>query len=541
MIFFLNATMQPQKSGIEHAQLKRADLFRAHGERFKIVLREWDPLLHENIKATSLKSFEVINMFDYFQEATEVSDQTITVDNLDFGVANTHRVEELKKNRYLIYDINQQLIARVNYRTDQKQVASTELFDGFGNLYCVNMYDSRGFVSLSQWYTPDNKIGSETWQSPEGRTVLEAFNKINSDGSVEKVCWRLMSRVGEIHIFDTLEQVTLHFLNLLNDEYWSKNEPNIFILDRAHLAQTVLRYLDKPSYSVLFLHNSHASDASHPEKGILNNNYEYSLFNINVYDAVVSATERQTNDIRSRFKPTTKLFTIPVGVIPMKQLQQQRVPMAERTFGKVVALARKAPEKQLDQLVKAVAYVRQQVPQITLDLYGYKDPTNNFLAERLIESAIRENNLENIVTLHDYTNQVALVEQDAQVFGVTSSMEGFNLSLMEALAQGDIGVTYDVNYGPNAIINEGKNGYIVPLNDYKSMGEALIHIFKEPRLMQQLSDTSYEMSYRYSSDTVWAQWCLLLVDAKKMWPVKQANYFHMTINDLKCADEESES
>ncbi|EEJ41635.1 hypothetical protein LME05_13450 [Leuconostoc mesenteroides subsp. cremoris] len=85
------------------------------------------------------------------------------------------------------------------------------------------MYDSRGFVSLSQWYIPDNKIGSETWQSPEGRTVLEAFNKINSDGSVEKVCWRLMSRVGEIHIFDTLEQVTLHFLNLLNDEYWSKN------------------------------------------------------------------------------------------------------------------------------------------------------------------------------------------------------------------------------------------------------------------------------------------------------------------------------
>ena len=58
MIFFLNATMQPQKSGIEHAQLKRADLFRAHGEQFKIVLRKWDPLLHENMKATSLQSFE---------------------------------------------------------------------------------------------------------------------------------------------------------------------------------------------------------------------------------------------------------------------------------------------------------------------------------------------------------------------------------------------------------------------------------------------------------------------------------------------------
>lgn len=47
--------MQPQKSGIEHAQLKRADLFRAHGEQFKIVLRKWDPLLHESNQLTILR------------------------------------------------------------------------------------------------------------------------------------------------------------------------------------------------------------------------------------------------------------------------------------------------------------------------------------------------------------------------------------------------------------------------------------------------------------------------------------------------------
>ena len=41
MNFFVNATMPNQKSGIEHAQLKRFELFNNHHEDSRVVLRDW--------------------------------------------------------------------------------------------------------------------------------------------------------------------------------------------------------------------------------------------------------------------------------------------------------------------------------------------------------------------------------------------------------------------------------------------------------------------------------------------------------------------
>ena len=62
----------------------------------------------------------------------------------------------------------------------------------------------------------------------------------------------------------------------------------------------------------------------------MNNFYEYSLIHANDYDAIVSATNKQTHDVRERFHPTCKLFTIPVGVLPDEQLARPHVAMTDR-------------------------------------------------------------------------------------------------------------------------------------------------------------------------------------------------------------------
>lgn len=94
-------------------------------------------------------------------------------------------------------------------------------------------------------------------------------------------------------------------------------------------------------------------------------------------------------------------------------------------------------------------------------------------------------------------------------------MEGFNLAIMEAISHGVIGVTYDVNYGPNDIIQDGINGYIVDYGDYKALAERMIKIFKDKDLMQKLSTQAYESSNRYSDENVWKAWQKLISDADK--------------------------
>ena len=217
----------------------------------------------------------------------------------------------------------------------------------------------------------------------------------------------------------------------------------------------------------------------------------------------------------ARFHPTSKTFTIPVGIVPDKVLQAPRITEAKRTFGKVVAVARVAPEKRLDHLVRAINEVHKQVPEVTLDIYGYYDPTNKYEAKRKVEDLTKKYHLEGIVNLKGYTNDVASVYNDAQIFGLTSVMEGFDLAIMEAISHGVVGVTYDVNYGPNDIIQDGKNGYVVDFNDWHAIADRMLELFKNPQLMQKMSDGAYESANRYSPDSVWQNWNKLLTDAKQ--------------------------
>lgn len=162
-------------------------------------------------------------MFDYFQKATIVATQKLTIKDLDFGVVDLEFNDEPQNNRYLVVDNSKKLVARVNYNNAETQrVKSVELFDGFGNLYRVDHYDIRGFKSLQQWYTPDNKIESETWLDVHGQPVLESFFKttktVNHQSELIRTNWHLT--FNEIsYDFDTIEDLTIYFLDAINQTF----------------------------------------------------------------------------------------------------------------------------------------------------------------------------------------------------------------------------------------------------------------------------------------------------------------------------------
>lgn len=522
MNFFINATMPDHKSGIEHAELKRLDLFNKNSEPAKIVLRDWDPNAHVTANQAGISDEQIINLFDYFQETTQVKAKLVQVQNIEYGVLNAQYTDDPSNNRYLV-TANGQLVARVNYKqTDERQVKSVEWFDGFNNLYCVDHYDSRGFVSLKQWYTPDNKIGTEAWQTPTGRVVIEAFHKQTMRGEMQKTNWRVIDHDNKYHQFDTLTALTTYFLDCLNEDYWSLDHPNVFILDRAHLGDQGLLELKKPAYTVFHLHNAHTSNAQDPEAPLFNNNYEFALNAIDGYDAVVSATHKQTADVRTRLQPKARLFTIPVGVVPDSLLTAPHVPLADRQFGKMVVFARIAWEKHLDDLVRAIGIVHQEIPQVTLDLYGYSDPNENYKAQHEVEAVIAEYGLEDVVTLKGYTTDIDAVQNNAMMYGLTSRMEGFNLAIMEAISHGLIAFSYDVNYGPNEIVDDGVNGAVVPYGDYQALADAILQVLRDTTLAEKYIEGAYQSAERYSEATVWDAWKNLLADAQDSWTNKLA-------------------
>jgi poly(glycerol-phosphate) alpha-glucosyltransferase len=112
------------------------------------------------------------------------------------------------------------------------------------------------------------------------------------------------------------------------------------------------------------------------------------------------------------------------------------------------------------------------------------------------------------------------VENQAMMFGLTSRMEGFNLAVMEGIAHGLISFTYDVNYGPNEIVENDVNGNVVPYGDYEAMAQAIIKVLQDQQLAQRYSTGAYTSAERYSEKQVWQAWQVLLDDAQASWPAK---------------------
>ena len=531
MNFFMNEGFNAQNSGIEHAQLKRALLFRKNQVPFKLVFRQWNPMIHHHLHVAGMHDNEILSLFDYFQHATNVKNHKITPRDIDFGIRGQLRYhKDPKANRYLVFKGNI-LLGRINYFgsdvTDHKQVQSVELFDGFGNLYRVDFFDLRGFKSMVQWYTPDNKIGTEVWYTPEGRPAIEDFYRKNAVGKMKKSGWKVRDLDGTVHNLTSGGELIRLFLNDINDRYINAKTPNIFIMDRSDVYEEELLYLRNPCYKILHLHNCQAGDATKPNTSILNNNYEYSLVNANQYDAIISATHKQTRDVIHRFHPQVDMFTIPVGVIPDKHFDEKPIPMKDRKQGNIVVTARIAADKRFDDVIRAMGLAMKKNPKLhlSIDLYGYVDHSNHDAAKKHIQKAMKEfPNTKGRVHLHGYTNNVAKYQKQGQVYPLASMMEGFNLAMMEAQSQGDVGVTYDCNYGPNELVVNNKNGYIVPMGGWKQMADRFVKLFSNPKLLQKMSDNAYKLSKRYSETNVWKGWKHLLDTAKKEWPAKYKLY-----------------
>lgn len=489
-VYFINEGLGTSNSGIEHAEFDRARLFRRNQVDFKIVTSNYIPNLHSILPLFAISDNESMNMFDYFQGALNIPKQSVSVDMVDFGMD-----AELERsgNTYLAM-IHGHILGRIKVN-DADDVTSVEYFDGIGNLYKVIMFDVRGFASLVQYYSPDNKVEVETWLNTDGIPVIEKTYTLNRNGNTAEI-WKMGTR-----LFNNIQELRLYFYNQLNE-----SGKNMFIMDRANVSEWQLTQLDKPAYKVFMLHNHQSSDAQNPNAALLNDNYEWTLANIDEWDAIVSATPQQTHDVQNRWGRGHKCYTVPVGVIPDIEFMDEHIPMNQRKPHSMLVTARIAPEKGIDTMIEALAIARKTVPDATLDVFGYVDHGNDNLAMRRITDALELLDDKDAVTLHGHSKDVHSLHEQYQIYLIFSQMEGFNLALMEAQSAGMVGITNDVYYGPNELIKDGINGYIVGYTDVDAFAQKIIELCQDEDKLQNMSDNAYHLSERYSEANVWTAW-----------------------------------
>lgn len=125
----------------------------------------------------------------------------------------------------------------------------------------------------------------------------------------------------------------------------------------------------------------------------------------------------------------------------------------------VISIGRLDDQKGFENLIRAFSVVRNNHPDWKLQIYG------SGLYEKYLNSVISENDLEECVTICPPTKDVVSVFNNSSIFVLPSRYEGYANILVEALSCGMPSISFNWLMGAEEIIQNGKNGIIIPLSD----------------------------------------------------------------------------
>lgn len=83
----------------------------------------------------------------------------------------------------------------------------------------------------------------------------------------------------------------------------------------------------------------------------------------------------------------------------------------------------------------------------------------------------------------------------------SSRQEGLPINLIEAMAIGNAIVATDVR-GNNDLVENGSNGFLVPLNDSRQMADCILKLYNNKNLAQQFKENNQRMVLKYAERNV---------------------------------------
>ena len=162
----------------------------------------------------------------------------------------------------------------------------------------------------------------------------------------------------------------------------------------------------------------------------------------------------------------------------------------------IINMGRLIPEKGQEYLIKAFSKVIVNKKEAKLVILGEGK------LEKNLKNIVKSLNLEdNILFLGWQKNPFKFLKR-SKVFVLSSLTEGFPNALVEAMACGIPVISSDCQSGPNEIIDNGKNGILVPVKDEKAFANKIEEILKDNSLAETISQKGQERSKDFSVDNI---------------------------------------
>ena len=118
------------------------------------------------------------------------------------------------------------------------------------------------------------------------------------------------------------------------------------------------------------------------------------------------------------------------------------------------------------------------------------------------------------MTLAPATEDLPGEMERASIYALSSRFEGFPLVLLEAMGKGMAPVAFDCPTGPADIIDDHRNGLLVPFKDVDALGAALLEMIEDEELRRACGAAAVETARGYTMEAVGPMWDRLLDDLR---------------------------
>lgn len=167
----------------------------------------------------------------------------------------------------------------------------------------------------------------------------------------------------------------------------------------------------------------------------------------------------------------------------------------------IVTVGRIDDNKNQKMLVEAFSLIAAKFPSTQVIIYGDGE------GKTKLEQLIQEKKLGNRVLLAGHQTDIKSKIEKARIFVLTSRVEGMPNAMIEAMALGLVPISTDFGGGGvKQLIQDGKNGYIVAVDDVKALSEKIEMVLTDEKLEESLRKNAIVVQEKLNPDIVYSQW-----------------------------------
>lgn len=199
--------------------------------------------------------------------------------------------------------------------------------------------------------------------------------------------------------------------------------------------------------------------------------------------------------LEQNFKAITAVIANPVNE---ECINKEEITQRQK---KIVAVGRLNNQKNYDLLIESFSDIEKDYPEHKLEIYG-QGPEENRL-----QNKIDSLGLKNKILLMGTKQNVMTHVADAEIYVMSSDFEGFPNALVEAMSSGIPVISTNFPTGvAKELIEDGKNGYVVPLRNREALSEAMRKILGDETAQKEMSINNKELRKELNVKNITNKW-----------------------------------